>query len=214
MNGVDDCNLALGYIGQGAREPVESITGADTSEAASACRLVFRPTLRLLLRQFRWPFAQKAVPLSLLAGVVTPGYAYTYGQPSDCLYIHGLSDGTFDPVRSPATLCRAPFALRMNAATGAQVIATDIPNAWVHYTCDIEDTTAASSSFHEMLSWHLAARLALVLRASADIARNAQDQARAWESRAAAQMINEAGVDPVPDPDDVRARTGDFGVMY
>lgn len=200
MNGVEVCNLALGYIGQGASRPIESITGSDTSEAARACVRLFQPSLDQMLRAWRWGFAMKAASLAMPAGVEIPGYRYAYTYPTDCLFLHGLCDESTDPTRDPSTL--VPFK------RFGLYIASDLPDAWALYTVRLADTSTADPLFNEALAWHLAEKLAIHLKADPRMAQYAGERARVALSIAQSAAANEAGHDPQPDAENIRVRGG------
>ncbi len=206
MNNVDVCNLALGYIGQGASEPIESLSNPQ-DEGSRACALVFRPALRSLLRSWRWPFAQASVALATVVTTV-PGWAYAYTYPNACLRLHGLDGSNYDPMRSPDMLYRAPYKLLAHPSGAGQLIATDLSGAWAHYTKDMEGVVNADALFHEALAWSVGSRLGMVLKASPDIARYAREQARIAVMEAAATMQAEQLSDAEPLAETIRAQTG------
>lgn len=194
MNAVDICNLALGYVGEGASKPIEALT--EVGESARACRRVYASTLEQLLRAWRWPFAMKSAALAVPADVSVPGYAYVYTYPTDCLFLHSLGGEGMDPRRCEAM--RVPFA-RVGA-----YIATDLPNAWAHYTFNV--TTLDDPLFCEAFAWALAEKLALGLKADPRLAQYAMERARASLAVAQAAASNEVGHDADPLPENLRVR--------
>lgn len=203
MNAVEVCNLALGRIGGGASRPITSLT--ESTEAARACNRVFASALQSMLREYRWPFAQASVALAVAAQTV-PGWEYVYAYPEGVLTLHGLADEDVDPGRQP--VWRHPF--RVLAATSGEslVIATDLEDAWAHYTLDITNPHFGDALFQDALAWRVAKEVALGLKADPRMAQVASDQYELALSIARAAAYNERGADAPADPEDVRAYGG------
>lgn len=103
---VDICNQALGAAG--ARSTISSLTPSDGSEEANNCALYYGRTRDSLLRSALWNFAKKPGTLSLIKAAPgtpenpttaagpwsnaqpSPGWAYAYALPPDCLRIRRL----------------------------------------------------------------------------------------------------------------------------
>lgn len=204
MNAVEVCNLALGYIGHGASAPVESLTAPD--EASRACNRIFLPTLRLLLREFAWGFAQKSVALATPEGVEVPGWGYVYTYPKDCLFLHGIGDGEVDPWSPSAQVSRVPYAVLAHPTAAGRIIATDHESAVAHYTAEVEQFDDVA--FVEALAWRLAEKLALVLRAETSMAQYAREQARMAVIAAAASNQREGYAGREAGPETIRVRGG------
>lgn len=203
MNAVEVCNLALGRIGEGASRPIQSLT--ESSEAARACNRVFAITLRALLREFAWPFAQTYVALAPVAQTV-PGWDYVYAYPADCLFLHGLGGSEVDPARNPAL--RHPYKIIAASSGESSVIATDVSDAWAHYTRDVTSPHVGDPLFHDALAWRIASEVAIGLKASPQMAQSAAQQYQVALSKAVAAYGNEDGDDRVPDDEIVRAAYG------
>lgn len=126
MPGLDSdvaiCNRALSAIG--ARAGVTSLVpGADQSNAAIQCSLLYDETRQEVLREARWNFARKEALLTLLktAPIVTPGYTPTssvvfwpfmpwwheFAYPSDCLQFQMIIAGAL-PGQPVTQLTTAP----------------------------------------------------------------------------------------------------------
>jgi hypothetical protein len=203
MNAVDTCNLALSRIGQGASRPVRSLDAAvDDSEVARACARVFEPTMRAVVREHRWSWAQGAAALSLSAEVV-PGWGYVYAYPSGCAKLHGLGPADWDPGRTP--VWRWPYKILAAADGESQLIATDLPQAWAHFTRAIVNPAFADDLFRDALAWRLAKELALALNASPNFASAAASEYELALSKAMAADMGEHSPDRAPLPEDVRA---------
>lgn len=202
MNAVQVCNLALARIGQDA---ISSLTLSDTSEAATACRLLFQPTLDALLREaIVWPWATRAV--ALVASLETvPGWGNVYQVPADCLRIVAVGDATSDPTRYPGALPLPPFRT-LQAAAGGLLLATDQDAAWLWYVPVQTDTARADAAFCDLLAWRLAAELALALRAAPGQWQAATSGAREAYLRATAATANERVLDPPADAESILVR--------
>lgn len=200
MNAVEVCNLALGRIGEGASRPIVSLT--ESTDSARACNRVFAPALQALLREYRWPFAQSSVQLATVAQTV-PGWDYVYAYPEGVLTLHGLAGEDIDPGRQP--VWRHPF--RVLAATSGEslVIATDLEDAWAHYTLDITNPHFGDALFQDALAWRVAKEVALSLKADPRMAQLAAQQYADALSLAMVAAYNERGADALADPEDVRA---------
>lgn len=200
MNAVELCNLALGRIGEGASRPITALT--ESTDSARACNRVFAPALQSMLREYRWPFAQSSVALATVAQEV-PGWEYVYAYPNGVLTLHGLAEEDVDPGRQP--VWRHPF--RVLAATSGEslVIATDLEDAWAHYTLDITNPHFGDALFQDALAWRIAKEVALGLKADPRMAQLAAQQYVDALSLAMAAAYNERGADAPADPEDVRA---------
>jgi hypothetical protein len=182
MNTVEICNLALARIGGGASRPLVSID--DASEDARACKRVFAPLLRSLLREYQWPFALRTVELSPSSSTV-PGWTHVYAVPVDALNILAVTAPDTDPWGVNARYHSRGFRLIGN------VLACHESPACAWYTADIVDPVQADDLFKDALAWRLAAELALTLKAEATLHRVAMEQAQMALSRAVAAMANE-----------------------
>lgn len=188
MNTVEVCNLALSRIGHGSSRPIVSID--DQSEPARACKRVFAPILRSLLREYAWPFALRAVEL-VPSSTVVPGWQHTYAVPTDALNILAIAGPDIDPFRVDGRYHTRGFRLM------GGVVACHEARAWAWYTADVTDPYAADDLFKDALTWRLAAELALALKAEPNLHQIAMQNAQLALSKAVAAKENE-GRDDTP----------------
>src|SRR3546814_693832 len=120
-----------------------------------------------------------------------------------CLFLHGLSDADCDPGRRP--VWRYPYRILAATSGESRVIATDLSDAWAHFTLALTNPHFGDPSFQNALAWLIAAEVAIGLKADPNMASNATNQYQAAISHAAATSRREQVADPDPDPEDVRA---------
>lgn len=197
MNTVEVCNLALSRIGRGASRPLVSIN--DESEAARACKRVFAPLLRSLLREYSWPFAMRTVALAPSSSAV-PGWTYVYAMPTDALNILAITGGDCDPWLDPARYDRRGFRL-----IGTLIACHESP-AYAWYTADVTDPVDGDALFADALAWRLAAELALALKAEPNLHQVAMQNWQMALSKALAAVGNEGRDDTPFEADTIRAR--------
>lgn len=204
MNAVEICNLALGRIGQGASNPIQSLT--ESSEAARACNRLFAPTMQFVLREhIAWPFARKAVALQTVAQTV-PGWSFVYAYPNDCLRLHALCDEDTDPFRLPTPQTATPYKLMASNDGESLVIATDLASAWAWYTADVTNPHFADALFQDVLAWRMAMELALSLKADPRLMQSAQLGYRNALGIAAMAVAGEQSDDLPVDAENIRVR--------
>lgn len=197
MNTVEVCNLALARIGHGSSRPIVSID--DQAEPARACKRVFAPLLRSMLREYAWPFALRTVALAPSSSAV-PGWSHVYAMPTDALNILAITAADADPWTAPARYDRRGFRL-----IGRLIACHESPaHAW--YTADVADPVEADALFSDALAWRLAAELALALKAEPTLHRVAMEQAQMTLSRALAAVGNEGRDDMPYEAESIRVR--------
>lgn len=165
---VEIINLALGHI---AQAPIASISEASV-QAETAVR-VWETCRKETLRGHDWAFATVVATLTLSAtygtlttsGLYAGDYVYAYQYPSNCLamwHIYGesLADKSvgedfrelYDPINS------------------AKVLVTNVQDALGEYTFDVTDPQYYDSTFVTMLSYRLAAAMAMPLTGDPQLA--------------------------------------------
>lgn len=186
-------NLALDAIGW-----PESI--ADIYEGTRQSRIALRAyneTRDELLRSEDWDFARRTLALTLLKGpppaggyypgnpwssvFPPPGWLYEYAYPSDCLQVAAIvpQPGNF-PVYDPKpALWRVDNDNTLSPA--ARVILTNVRNAVAIYRAQVIDPSTWNASFTATLVARLAAKFAIALSGSLDLAK-AEDQEAAGEA--------------------------------
>lgn len=178
MNKIEVCNFALGRIGI---EPIESLD--EASKAARTCKQFYDFVRKTVLRKHSWNFATKREALALI-GSTSAEYKYTYAYPGDAVALRRLynKDHTILPRDNEYRI--------MHSSTGT-VIHTNIENANIEYTADIEDVSVFDEQFIESLAWKLAAEIALILTGSQEIAASCVQAYNAYYVDATSSDANE-----------------------
>lgn len=84
---IDICNLALGIFGDSR---IQSFS--ERSKEAAACANYYNQALDEALEAYDWPFARTyALAVAPADTALSPGYAYTYGFPSDAIALRGIA---------------------------------------------------------------------------------------------------------------------------
>jgi len=168
---VDISNAALAHLGDSAT--VSSIDPPEGSAQAQHCAR-FMPMARdALLEMHPWSFSTKRVALQLL-NESSPIWLYTYAVPSDLLNALAVIDSTaqddYTNIVTPAfntpytsanqvgNYTPQPYVLETDSS-GADILLTNLPNAWLRYTAYVNDPTKFSPLFTRALEWLLASYL-------------------------------------------------------
>lgn len=172
---TDICNLALGHLGS------HRITDFDEPSAlAEKCRNHFGQARDSALRMHRWNFAVRRAELSALADPPLFGYAFAYQLPADCIRLLSLNGVEAGLLESESWRIE-----------GRQLLTHD-GKAQVRYVARVIDTTQYDSLFVTVLSYRLAAALAMEVTNSMQVKGAMLEMADA--------TLNEAGfVDAVED---------------
>jgi hypothetical protein len=150
---IDICNLALGLIG---KDTIQSLTA--TNEAARKCNQVYEIAKRSLLRKHDWGFANKTVPLSLIADETIPGWDFLYTYPTDAVLIRKiLNEG------SANTDLGADWIETITPDSLVKAIATNQEFAYAKYSANIDDTEMFDYAFVEAFSALIASMIAFPL---------------------------------------------------
>lgn len=213
---VQICNLALGRIG--VSQYIEDIN--DQNVNARSCKQFYDLCRQQVLQDFPWNFARGVVALAELADDPPPGWGYVYRYPTDCLQARAISDES--GVRSSTWNTRQFLSWDQWAATiprrqswqvmgdtnqpGARIIITDIPEAFLWYTVDVDQVNQFTPLFASALAWKLAFELCGAIKADARLRDAAAQQYEFEKSKAAANSMNEETPDPAPDSPSILAR--------
>jgi hypothetical protein len=150
---VEICNLALSHLGN-----YGTISNIDTptDDKEIICAQWYDITRQMLLKKAMPNFALGRKLVAELVVTIPFGYAHAFEYPIDCLKVLGL--GNLDE--------REQFTFSIEAKPGGngQAILTD--DEWedglqLRYIKDISLVTTMSPEFKLMLSWELAANIAL-----------------------------------------------------
>ncbi len=159
------CNLALSNIG--ARSTVEDFTTEDTAEA-NECLLWYDFSRKQVLRMHNWTFARKRLTLASHAVIPPVGlWSFRYQYPADCVKALLI----VNPFGRQANVI--PYEIETAEDEGAvtKTILTNLENACLKYTFDVQDTTLFSEFFTEALSFNLAQHIALALTGKLEMKR-------------------------------------------
>ena len=173
MNITDICNLALNHIG---RERIADLN--EDTEPARTCRMHYDLVRKTLLRDYTWSFARKHTKLALL-NVDTPGWAFTYSYPNDCVIARKLYNEDESWVILEKNLPGNMDETLVNDNTKALVC--NYADACLEYTYDVKDANLFPADFSQALSYYLAAAIAPALTGS-------DSKAAAMEQRAASYL--------------------------
>lgn len=214
---IEISNLALSRIG--IDQLIESFN--DPNNRAKQCLQHYDHCREEALQDFPWNFAQRVVPLALVAGVTVPGYQYVYRYPVTALKVHGLTTDAGGRVLTnrlayymgedcrealPESL-RYPFRVMADPVTvGARIIVTDLDLAYLWYTDNVADVNQMTPLFRSALAWKMASEIALGLRAETRLHTNAVQQYAWVVSQAQAHSHGETAPDPEPTPAAIAAR--------
>lgn len=162
MDQIGIINLGLGLISQ---RTIESLT--EGSVQANAANDVWVPCVQECLRGNNWSFASVEQVLALVANATLLNWKYVYAYPANAMAVWKVYNTyTADQKKGE------DFKEYLIPTLGVKVIATNCQNAYVEYTYYVQDTTIFDPSFVTMLSYRLAASLAMPLNADAEQAMN------------------------------------------
>ncbi|MDR3561254.1 MAG: hypothetical protein P4N59_07440 [Negativicutes bacterium] len=155
------CNLAL------LRLSVRRISAIDDgSKQALALSDAWDVCLRSALRDNNWNFAQKIIPLDLIANETALGWDYLYAYPPDCLFVREICD-----VNTIGSNQKAyEWEKMLSPVSSVPAIATNLDSAYARYTVYLTDVTKWDPTFCDCFAWKLAAECAHSLAGSLDIA--------------------------------------------
>ncbi|MGI6076170.1 MAG: hypothetical protein ACOYD9_07385 [Pyramidobacter sp.] len=155
---VGICNMALSNMGIG--RVISKLT--DATEEARTCRRFYEHARDELLREYPWNWAAGVSRLAL-RNETDPFGACVYAYPADALRICRV----FSP---DAPMARPNWHIR-RAAGGGKAVVTDMERAWAEYTSRVTDPAEFPPLFADALSWLLAAKLTLPLKADGETRR-------------------------------------------
>ncbi|HWV38853.1 MAG TPA: hypothetical protein VN033_10305 [Vulgatibacter sp.] len=193
LSEVAICNVALARIGVSA--PISSLD--EASAEATNCKTLYAPARDTVLAAAPWPFATRRALLAEVAAPSDPpyadtstGWAHRYALPVDCLVAREVWSGQRNPLE------RVPFAVEFGGL--GRVLLTDQADAQLIYTAKVVDPASFDPGFDDALAWHLAADLALPLKAEVKLGQNARAMAEHTLLRATARAFNEGQRDRRP----------------
>lgn len=146
---VTICNMALAHIG--SNMTIESID--ERNPAAKNCKLWYDAARLRTLEDFNWSFARKSLPMATHSvDAPTNRWSFRYQYPSDCVAPR-LIENPAGPFEDPI-----PYEVE-NAGDSTLSILTDLDEAVLLYTFNLETVSLFSTHFTETLSLALASRI-------------------------------------------------------
>jgi len=196
---TEAANLALSHLGIG-----KTVSDLETEQSAEAkvVRAFYNIVLKMVLRDYPWPFATKISTLGLIEEDPNTEWGYSYQYPSDCEYarrILGVS-------RNESNEERVPYKI-FNSETG-RLIYTDVENAELEYTMTIDDFTVMPADFIMAFSFKLAYYIAPQITAGdpMKVGERARVNYELELSNAKSAAFNEEQQDVPPESELVRMR--------
>lgn len=195
------CNLALARLG---KDQFIGNIETEQSKPARLCRQFYPMALAELLEDYDWTFAQSVVQLAVPVGDPPPGWSFQYSLPADCLSPIRVCDESGARLWSWSWLNRGlnstlqmpdiPFKKMRSASSGGVVIVTDMPDAFLIYTAQVDNSGDYSALFVSALAWRLAVELAMPMAVEPSLAKMASDAlgsvlAMAWNKDARDQSF-------------------------
>lgn len=223
---VDLCNLAL--LRMGTRSQITSLT--DGSTEANACALVYPLTLNSLIANpqsqaypnYDWQWCRIVGALTTNTTVGNPRWKYEYSLPADCVTVHEAINPAIPqqawPPQNRLFLGETPYQEGMSLNGGAvpiPVLWSDASPLSVSYASNAIAIGNWPPAFLEAFVCHLAARLAITLTGSPELAQIMAAQASQMTATAiqADVRVELQSTEYVPDWMAVRLsspRGGDF----
>lgn len=147
-------NLALGHLG--TRTTVQNID-TEASVEAKQGKLFYDQAREQALVDFDWTFARRRLLLAAHGNAApTTQWAFRYQYPSDCLIVRKI----VNPAGEDKT--RSPYQIEL-ADNDTVSIVTDVDDAELIYTSNVETVTLFTPHFTLALSYLLAHYLAAPL---------------------------------------------------
>lgn len=212
---VDIANMALYRVGSSIR-----ITSLDESvEKSEAVRQAgfWYPIVRdQVIASAPWGFARKSVALAAVADTTFPGWQFVYQYPTDCIQAVAVCDA--GGLRSssfwlswwgwPTSFIapKVPFQVGSRADGSANVLMTDIDQAYLYYIFRQPLTATYTPLAVDAMGWKLAGELGSAVNANPARVTRAEQMYQPTLDRAMAQMMNEAQQDVAQDSASISVR--------
>lgn len=208
---VHIANLALDHVG--ARNKIESLT--ENSVEASTVNLWYDVARKMALQSHDWGFARRRVALAVDDEDAPAGeWIYSYIYPSDCLVVrrleqpYNVSQANWDYsyyyhlVRPDAV----PYAIERSPDGLHSILLTDLQDARLVYTSDVDNPGVYPTYFVMALSQALAHLIAFSLTGKTTIKDRMLADFKAEVSTAATIDATQEMKQPPRDADWIRAR--------
>lgn len=193
-------NQAISHLGVG--KTIANID-SEVSQEARTCRVFYDSTLKLVLRDFSWPFAKTITSLNLIQTNPNDEWAYSYAYPSDCINFLRILSG----IRNDTLQSKERF--KVSSTVNGRIIYSDKYQAQGEYVRYITDTLLYPPDFELAFSLLLASFIAPRITGADPFKRG--DKALANYERlinkAKANAYNEEVPDEEPESEFIRARS-------
>jgi hypothetical protein len=191
-------NLALSNVG--TRSTIEIID--EASPEAKQVKLWYDFSREQALKVYDWSFARKRLILAL-HGVAPPDeYSFRYQYPVDCLVIRKL----INPYGRDLDAIHYTIESATDAGATTKSVLTDLAQATVVYTADVQDPTLFSPFFVELLATLLGHHIAFALTGDRRVKGDLFTLYRGMVDAAPMHDANEAVAESPRDAEWVRAR--------
>ena len=194
-------NMALSYIG--ARQLINDLN--EDSPEAQQVRLWYDRMRAQALQAYDWNFARKR-SAGTKSSIDPPDYdwAFRYNYPFDALSIRKIEH----PLGHQADAI--PFSIENDGSSKS--IVTNMDDAILVYTYDLNDTSQFSPLFSEMLAVGIAAKIAFTLTGRGELMQALNDQYRLLMLSACAHDANEQVGKKPRESEFIRARGIGFDI--
>ena len=183
-------NMALSHIG--TRSNIESLS--ENSVEAKQASIWYDHCRLQTLEASDWNFARKRLTLALHGEAAPDGvWAYRYQYPSDCIFARRIKN----PLGSLAD--QVPFNIELNTTGEEKTILTNMENAELVYTKNVESPSLFPTLFVDAVSHLLASYMAYPLTGTRSIKTDELNIYAAILRIAAANNANEQAEAPPRD---------------
>lgn len=158
MTATDICNIALRRIGSERLNDLYT----DVSHVATVARDIYDEARRDCLNLHNWNFASKRAALTVSTTAPAFGWDYAYPLPDD--FIRMISVHPYDD--ETATV---EYRLEFQESDD-RVLVTNSNQIFVRYVFDLEDVSAFSAAFRDVLAFRLAREFAAAIPQSSSTA--------------------------------------------
>lgn len=147
LSSTEIANMAIKHLGHA--KPIQSLD-TDKSAAGHACRTFYNMVVRLVLRDFKWPFAQKILTMQLTQDEPGEHWEYAYQYPVNCARFGKIQSD----VRVDSRYTKIPYQIARG--TSGKIILTEKEDAICEYTEFMTNPAYWDDDFAMALSWRLA----------------------------------------------------------